>query len=68
MLLFCGVEQSFRADFLNAVYFRRGLKCTLGLTNDLIDGSQPRAIYNRLHKAKPKTVFSSWLTKSFSTR
>ena len=29
--------------FLNAVYFRRGLTCTLGLTNDLIDGGQPRA-------------------------
>ena len=29
--------------FLNAVYFRQGLTCTLGLTNDLIDGGQPRA-------------------------
>ena len=28
---------------LNAIYFRRGLMCTLGLTNDLIDGDQPRA-------------------------
>ena len=26
----------------NAFYFRRGLTCTLGLTNDLIDGGQPR--------------------------
>ena len=49
------------ADVLNAVYFRRGLTCTLGLTNDLIDGGQPRAIPH-LCKAKPnhvlKTVFS----------
>ena len=30
-------------DFLNAVYFRRSLTCTLGLTNDLIDSGQPRA-------------------------
>ena len=35
--------KSFGADFLNAVYFRRGLTCTLGITNDLIDGGQPRA-------------------------
>ena len=27
-----------RADFLHAVYFRQGLTCTIGLTNDLIDG------------------------------
>ena len=33
----------FRADILNAVYFRRGLTCTVALTNDLIDGGQPRA-------------------------
>ena len=39
--------QTYRADYLNAVYFRRGLTCTLGLANDLIDGGQPRA--------KPKT-------------
>ena len=50
-----------RADFLSAVYIRRGVTCTLGLTNDLIEGSQPRA---KPHpgKAKPnhvlKTVFS----------
>ena len=35
--------ETFREIFLNAVYFRRGLTCTLGLTNDLIDGGQPRA-------------------------
>ena len=35
--------RSLWADFLNAVYFRRGLTCTLGLTNDLIDGGQPTA-------------------------
>ena len=39
-----------RADFLNADYFRRGLTCTTGLANDLIDGGQPRAI---------KTVFKT---------
>ena len=32
-----------RADFVKAVYFRQGLTCTLGLTNDLIGGGQPRA-------------------------
>ena len=41
-----------RADFLNAVYFRRGLTCTLGLTNDLIDCDQPRA---KLHLGKAKS-------------
>ena len=35
--------QTLWADSLNAVYFCRGLTCTLGLTNDLIDGGQPRA-------------------------
>ena len=48
----------------NAVYFRRGLTCTLGLTNDLIDGGQPRA-KPYLRKAKPnhvlRTVCSPWL-------
>ena len=39
------------ADFLNAVYFRRGPTCTFGLTNDLIDGGQPRA-KPQLRKAK----------------
>ena len=29
--------------FLNAVYFRRGLTCTIGLANDLKDSGQPRA-------------------------
>ena len=54
------VLQNLRADFLKAVYFRRGLTCTLGLTNDLIDSGQPRA-KPYLHKVKPycfKTVFS----------
>ena len=36
-------RMSLKADFLNAAYFRRSLTCTLGLTNDLIDGGQPRA-------------------------
>ena len=31
------------ADILDAVYFSRGLMCTLGLTNDLIDSGEPRA-------------------------
>ena len=39
----CSRDERLRADFLNAVYFRQGLTCTLGLTNDLIDGGQPRA-------------------------
>ena len=36
-------KQKQGADFLNAVYFRRGLTYTVGLTNELIDGDQPRA-------------------------
>ena len=32
-----------RTDILNAVYFRRRVTCTLGLTNDLVDSGQPRA-------------------------
>ena len=43
--------ETHRVEFLKAVYFRRGLKCILGLTNDLIDGGQPRA-KPRLRKAK----------------
>ena len=43
------------ANFLYAVYFRQGLMCTLGLTDDLIDGGQPRA-KPHLHKAKPNHV------------
>ena len=30
-------------DVLNAVHFRQGLTCTLGLTNNLIGAGQPRA-------------------------
>ena len=45
-------KQTIRADLLDAVYFRLGLTCTLGLTNDLIDGGQPRA-KTRLRKVKP---------------
>ena len=56
------LSQSDRADLLNAVYVRRGLMCTLGLTNDLIDGrAKPR-----LRKAKSnhvlKTIFSPFLS------
>ena len=36
-------EKQIWADNLNTVYFRRSLTCTLELTNDLIDGGQPRA-------------------------
>ena len=46
--------------FLNAVYFRRGLACTLGFTNDLIDGGQPRA-KPHLRKVKPNHVFKTIL-------
>ena len=28
---------------LKVRFFRRGLTCTIGLTNDLIDGGRPRA-------------------------
>ena len=52
------LHKTFKAD---AVYFRRGVTCTLRETNDLIDGGQPRA-KPHLRKAKPnhvlKTVFS----------
>ena len=41
-------KQTQRTDFLDAVYFRRGLTCTL----DLIDGGQPRD-KSHLRKAKP---------------
>ena len=30
-------HKALQADFLNAVYFGRGLTCSLGLTKDLID-------------------------------
>ena len=35
--------QTLRANVLNAIYFRRDLTCTLVLTNNLVDGGQPRA-------------------------
>ena len=51
-----------KGRFFNAVYFRPGLTCTLGLTNDSIDGGQPRA-KPHLRRAKPnhilKTVFET---------
>ena len=43
MYMYIYMYQTLKADYLNAVYFRRGLMCTIGLTNDLIDGGQPRA-------------------------
>ena len=56
----------YRVDFLNAVYFRQGLTCTLGLTNDLKDGGQPR---DKPHKVKQnhvlKTIFSARLATVF---
>ena len=56
------LSQSDRADLLNAVYVRRGLTCTLGLTNDLIEGGQPRA-KPRIRKAKSnQTIFSPLLS------
>ena len=60
-----------RFDFFDAVYFRRGLTCSLGLTNDLIDGGQWRATPH-LRKVKPKQVLkigTKWLlvsTRGFS--
>ena len=45
-------QQQNWADFLNAVYLRGDLTCTVGLTNDLIDSGQPRAKPHLL-KAKP---------------
>ena len=30
------------AGYFNAAYFTRGLTCSIGLTNDLIDGGQPK--------------------------
>ena len=38
------ILERLRAELLNAVHFRRGLTCTIGLANDLIDGGQPRVI------------------------
>ena len=51
--------ETLMVDFLNAVYFRRSLTCTVGLTNDLIDGGQLRA-KPCLRKAKPNHVSLGW--------
>ena len=63
--------QNFWTDFLNAVYFRQGLACTLGLTNDLIDGGQPRA-EPHLCKVKLnrifKTIFPPLISHCLSSR
>ena len=53
-------QKNTRADFLNAVYFRRNLTCTLGLTNDLTDGGQLRA-KPHLCEAKPDHVLNPFL-------
>ena len=62
--------KTYRADFFNAVYLRRSLTCTLGLTNNLIDGGQPRA-KPHLRKAKPnhvlKIVFSPRLATIYQS-
>ena len=50
--------RTLRANFLNAIYFRRGITCTLGITNALIDGSQPR-FKPHLRKAKPNHVLNT---------
>ena len=55
-----------RADFLNAVYFRRGLTCTLGLTNNLIDSGQPRS-KPHLRKVKPNHVLKTVFTPQLAT-
>ena len=41
------------AGFLNAVYVRQGLMCTLGFTNNLLDSGQLRA-KPHLHVRKAK--------------
>ena len=46
------------ADVLTAVYLRRGLTCTLGLTNNFTDSGQPR-VKPYLRKAKPNHVFKT---------
>ena len=51
---------------LNAVYFRQGLTCTLGLTNDLIDGVQPRA-KPYLRKVKPNHVLKTAFIPQLAT-
>ena len=51
-----GRERLLWPTFVNAVHFRRGLTCTLGLTKDLIDGGQPRV--KPLCKAKPNLLLA----------
>ena len=55
-----------RTDFLNAIYFRRSLTCTLGLTNDVMDGGQPRA-KPHLNKVKPNHVLKTVLSPRLAT-
>ena len=63
-----GLDQleTFKADFLNAVYFKRGLTCTLGLTNDMIDGGQPR-VKPHLPKVKPNHVLKTGFSPQLAT-
>ena len=54
----------YRTDVLNAVYFRQGLPCTVGLTNNLIDGGQPRVkngFQNMIWLRFTYMGFSPWL-------
>ena len=58
------------ADFLNTVYFRRSLTCTLGLSNDLIDAGQPRAKPGPIcygYKVKPNHVSKTVLSPRLAT-
>ena len=55
-----------RVDFIDAVYFRRGLTCTLWLTNDLIDGGRPRA-KPHLRQAKPNQDLQTAFSPQFAT-
>ena len=57
---------SARTEFLNAVYFRQGLTCTLGLTKNLVDGGQPRA-KPHLGKVKPRNPTTTTTTPRNST-
>ena len=59
-------KQTIRADLLDAVYFRRGLTCTLGLTKDLIDGGQPRA--KRFLKRDLDSLYVDWIYSSVGHR
>ena len=53
-----------RAEFLKAIYFRQSVTCTVGLTNDSIDGGQPRAVCVKWSQITFGHCLSSvWLTQ-----